>query len=1052
MVKDRIVKVGYRIFGLAFLLAIFVMCVPVLADGNKENYEKALQQLWDGKYDEAAASFDAAGDYEDASLYADYCRAIELGEAGSYTVAVNNLLSLGTFRDSAQQAVYYQGLSFEAKERYEEAAECFAGQELFRDIADRLSGYPAKIQERDYTAADQYEQKGQLEKALDAFKDLGSYKDSNERASKIIELINERDYEKAVAFEEKDDILQAYQLFVKLGSYKDSKSHVEALSDEAGYREGKAAIEDGRYEEARDAFSSIGDYKDSSEILYILGVINHADDIYSLSEEAACYRFHEKYGLIHFADNTIALPEWDEIRTITDNCYRVKDGDYYGLVDSDGERLTMCNWISISSFISDERLTGFQGTEDEMSVSLLDAEGNVYVNDLKCIGNSKAGKWNDATSPLFSEGLVRAENQEEKWGYIDKEGSTVIEFLYQEAEEFANGYAAVKSSGKWGFIDPNGAVVIDFTYDEVEPFSKGGFAHVRDGDIWQVIDTSGNVEYFIDPLLIKGDGTEEETNSVKMKRLAQDVRYLFMQGRVSEAELLAKKAGDNPEVLAIFEENQLVEAKKKHEEGNIDAALSLIKIIKSEEANELLRAWSIEKAKILLDKADIRGAFDALKGYEEDPEAIAMEIEAAKALKDEGKFENAISILQGVDDTEAEKLLKTVTVENAKALAEKGQFLSAIESLDAFSEDSEVSALIDSYKGQVASQNPEDSSAGGGIGISISLFNAGVLENGQIHQEGVAESGLGEASSWSDLVSFAYGRGHVVGLRRDGTVLAAGDNTAGQCNVKEWSSITAISAGNGITLGIHADGTVSAAGTNAHGQCKVDDWKYIKAVSAGGFHSLGLREDGTVVAVGNNEYGQCNVSEWRDIVAVSAGYLHSVGLQKDGTVVSTGDNSQGQCDVSEWSNITAVAAGDFHTLGLTADGAVLAIGHNQTNECDVRELNNVTAIAAGGQNSIALDTNGIVHAYGYNEYKQLEISGYSTASPDETEEAQNNTYSDKETIQKVQAALNEKGYDCGTPDGEAGPKTQEAIQKYKTDNGLEASPVIDDILLESLGI
>ena len=52
-------------------------------------------------------------------------------------------------------------------------------------------------------------------------------------------------------------------------------------------------------------------------------------------------------------------------------------------------------------------------------------------------------------------------------------------------------------------------------------------------------------------------------------------------------------------------------------------------------------------------------------------------------------------------------------------------------------------------------------------------------------------------------------------------------------------------------------------------------------------------------------------------------------------------------------------------------------------------------------------------------------------------------YSDKETVQQVQEALNENGYDCGTPDGVAGAKTNAAIEQYKTDNGLgETSPAI----------
>lgn len=56
----------------------------------------------------------------------------------------------------------------------------------------------------------------------------------------------------------------------------------------------------------------------------------------------------------------------------------------------------------------------------------------------------------------------------------------------------------------------------------------------------------------------------------------------------------------------------------------------------------------------------------------------------------------------------------------------------------------------------------------------------------------------------------------------------------------------------------------------------------------------------------------------------------------------------------------------------------------------------------------------------------------------------------RETVQKVQQALNDAGFDCGTPDGAAGEKTKNAIEAYQQANGLEVTGEIDDDLVESL--
>lgn len=169
----------------------------------------------------------------------------------------------------------------------------------------------------------------------------------------------------------------------------------------------------------------------------------------------------------------------------------------------------------------------------------------------------------------------------------------------------------------------------------------------------------------------------------------------------------------------------------------------------------------------------------------------------------------------------------------------------------------------------------------------------------------------------------AAGDTHTVGLRIDGTVIAAGDNNDGQCNVGDWADMVQIAAGYAHTVGLKTDATVVAVGRNIEGQCDVRGWTGIVQVAAGGFNTLGLKADGTVVAVGLNRQGQCDVGNWTDIVQVAASGANTFGLTTDGTVVATGCNIPYQCDVSDWTNIVQVAAGDYHAVGLMPNGTVV---------------------------------------------------------------------------------------------------------------------------------
>ena len=148
-----------------------------------------------------------------------------------------------------------------------------------------------------------------------------------------------------------------------------------------------------------------------------------------------------------------------------------------------------------------------------------------------------------------------------------------------------------------------------------------------------------------------------------------------------------------------------------------------------------------------------------------------------------------------------------------------------------------------------------------------------------------------------------------------------------------------IKASNHHTVGLRSDGTVVAAGSNSYGQCNVDEWSNIARIAAGAHHTVGLKKNGTVVAAGSNSYGQCNVNGWNNIAEIATGTYHTVGLRADGTVVATGSNNDGECNISEWTDIVAIAAGPRFTLGLKSDGTVAAAGNNEYGQFNVESWN-----------------------------------------------------------------------------------------------------------------
>lgn len=194
----------------------------------------------------------------------------------------------------------------------------------------------------------------------------------------------------------------------------------------------------------------------------------------------------------------------------------------------------------------------------------------------------------------------------------------------------------------------------------------------------------------------------------------------------------------------------------------------------------------------------------------------------------------------------------------------------------------------------------------------------GLKSDGSVVADGINSHGQCDVGTWDDIVAVAAGWYHTVGLDKYGNVFIVGNNGEQQNeemrqNKSEWTNIVAIAAGGGDknndgkghTVGLRADGTVVAVGDNYYNQCEVNEWTNIVAIAAGEWHTVGLRADGTVVttrpnqAIINNDesFGlACKVQDWTDIVEIAAGAGLTVGLKSDGTVLVAGYNKAGQRD------------------------------------------------------------------------------------------------------------------------------------------------------------
>lgn len=226
--------------------------------------------------------------------------------------------------------------------------------------------------------------------------------------------------------------------------------------------------------------------------------------------------------------------------------------------------------------------------------------------------------------------------------------------------------------------------------------------------------------------------------------------------------------------------------------------------------------------------------------------------------------------------------------------------------------------------------------------VAISVGNAyivGLNSDGTLRSAGHdAGDGQREVEDWKNIVAVATGWRHTVGLNSSGNVLITGYGSARQLNQMQsnkeaWTDIVAIAAGGGDdvgkghTVGLRKDGRVVAVGDNSFNQCDVDSWENIVSIAAGDWFTMGIDKYGKIfitkpsqeIIDKYNLYTDVlSAEDWLDIgiITIAAGGGSAVGLyeyerigengvvERVGKVVTAGYGAHGQkTNANKWDDI-----------------------------------------------------------------------------------------------------------------------------------------------------
>lgn len=132
--------------------------------------------------------------------------------------------------------------------------------------------------------------------------------------------------------------------------------------------------------------------------------------------------------------------------------------------------------------------SGFALAERDKIYYVIDKQGKEIPLEAKDIVNI----WH------FSEGLGTIEVKGQKWGFVNGEGKTVIEPLFNGTGYFHGGLAWARAhEGKMGYINKTGQWVIPPQFEVAKDFDpESGLAVVKIDGNWEYTNTEGKISFF----------------------------------------------------------------------------------------------------------------------------------------------------------------------------------------------------------------------------------------------------------------------------------------------------------------------------------------------------------------------------------------------------------------------------------------------------------------------------------------------------------------------------------------------------------------------------
>jgi len=205
-----------------------------------------------------------------------------------------------------------------------------------------------------------------------------------------------------------------------------------------------------------------------------------------------------KYGYINKKGDFKIAPQFESAFPFSEGLAVVNLNGKFGYINTEGNIVIECIYDNAKSFNCNRAVCNFSKTENQevdgkdvpffsSNVVVIDKSGSI-INAPQGMAVVHNFSQNIAVKLDLNKMLFSGKG----FCFIDEGLNPKTDYLFEDAKDFSEDWAAVKINDKWGFVDVNFQKIIEPEFEDVQSFNDS-LAPVKKDGKWGFINNQGNL-------------------------------------------------------------------------------------------------------------------------------------------------------------------------------------------------------------------------------------------------------------------------------------------------------------------------------------------------------------------------------------------------------------------------------------------------------------------------------------------------------------------------------------------------------------------------------